>query len=110
MSPDWQAALAYALTGERLSVRPSPTPDPVALLAELSALGWTQKRLTVSARAARQVPAELMAGLGAAQFWAALAELRHRIGADGMSPQAPTGRTVLTRDEQRLRADRPPHW
>jgi hypothetical protein len=110
VSPDWHAALAYALTGEWLPVRPAPTPDARTLLAELTALGWSGERLAVAARGGRQVPPELMAGLGAAQFWAVLAQLRREIGAGGAVPQAPTGRTRLTVEEQRLRADRPPHW
>lgn len=110
MNPDWHAALAYVLTGQRLPVTPAPSPEPAALLAELSALGWSGERLTTTATVARAVPPELRAGLGAAQFWAVLAQLRAEVGARGTVAQAPSRRTLLTAEERRLRAERPPHW
>lgn len=110
MSPDWQAALAYAVTGQRLAVTPAAAPDATALLTELAVLGWGPERLATTAGVARVVPPDLMAGLGAAQFWAALAQLRREVGASGAVPRSPSQRTALTPEEQRLQADRPPHW
>lgn len=106
----WHVALAYALTGERIPLTPVEIPDQELLLAELAELGWSGTRLAEAARTARQVPSDLMAGIGAAQFWALIAQLRSVIGADGQIWTAPTRRTRLNAEEQRLAADRPPHW
>lgn len=109
-TPDWHAALAYALTGARLPVTPARAPDPKALLTELATFGWGSEQLAAVAGVAHAVPPDLMTGLGPAQFWAALAQLRREVGASGVVPQAPTRRTDLTAEEERLLADRPPHW
>ena len=51
-----------------------------------------------------------MEGIGAAQFWAALGELRRalRVAAPG-SAAAVTADRPLTPEESRLLTDRPPH-
>ena len=48
-------------------------------------------------------------GLGFARFDAALAEARRELGLDGLHRELMAERG-LNRDEQRLAADRPPHW
>ena len=55
------------------------------------------------------VPAELMTGIGAAQFWAALADLRQTLGIRDPGGSAVTADRPLTLDETRLAAERPPH-
>jgi hypothetical protein len=49
-----------------------------------------------------------MAGLGAAQFWAAAAELRRRLAAPQAAVTVAEERP-LTADERRLMQDVPPH-
>lgn len=101
----WHQALVYALTGRR---RPElgrqRSPDLVVLADWLrsEAAGDLATWPTV-------VPADLMAGIGPAQFWAALSQLR-----DGLRPAAAPNPPVLadrplTADERRLLTDVPPH-
>ncbi|WP_425308251.1 hypothetical protein AADG42_05665 [Ammonicoccus fulvus] len=107
--PGWHTALGFALTGEWLELPPAELPDPETLLAQLADAGWSGERLAEAARQSHQVPADVVATLGAAQFWAVLVDLRRRVGATGeVRPPAMT--RPLTADERRLAADRPPHW
>lgn len=106
------SAIGLALTGQRL-----PLDDPARLGAQLEALGFSPRRLR-ELRAARQaeraawpfaVALEERLGLGFARFDAALAEARRELGLDGLHRELMAERG-LNRDEQRLAADRPPHW
>ena len=54
------------------------------------------------------LPADLAAGVGAAQLWAGVAELRRRLGA-GASEAGVAAPRPLTADERRLLQDVPPH-
>lgn len=118
MSPGWHRALAFALTGERLDIAEQDAPRPAGLVAELSALGWDAEALAAHALAAlaRQepwphpVPADLRAGLGAAQLHAALGSVRAALGLEVLERRAPSNRTRLDADERRLVADVPPHF
>lgn len=105
-------ALGLALTGERL-----PLDDPATLAVQLEAAGFGRERLS-SLRAERQagrlswpfpVPVDELRGLGFARFDAALAEARESLGLAGLHSQ-PQASRPLDRDEQRLSAERPPHW
>lgn len=107
--PGWHAALGFALTGEWVDLPPAELPDPEALLAQLADAGWSGARLAEAARQPRQVPADIVAALGAAQFWAMLVDLRRRVGATSEVRQ-PAASRPLTADERRLADDRPPHW
>lgn len=117
--PRWNAALAYAISGRRWDdLAEAGTPD-LALVADRirqrfpggpSAL---QAEITSRRQAGEpwpyDLPADLRAGLGAAQWLAAVAELRQRL-AVGPQPDRP----VLSNrrpdaDEQRLLRDVPPH-
>lgn len=113
MSPEpargWHAVLGFALTGEWLDLTEVESPEPDALLAELAAAGWSGVRLAEATRQPRQVPAGVVAALGAARFWAVLVDLRRRVGAVG-EVRLPAAARPLTVDERRLTADRPPHW
>lgn len=112
-SVDWHAMLAFALTGEWLVLQEGTgaqsAPDPDRLLADLAALGWSGSRLAESAATPRAVPVEQMRALGPARWTVVLQELRRRV-----SVGAPGVRRISHRsmnpDEQRLSADRPPHW
>ena len=104
----WHQALAHALTGRRFpELGQQDAPDLDVLTAFL------QPRLGVDVdpaalREPHPLPADLGAGLGAAQVWAAVAELRRRLG----SVPPPVGVTrsrPLTADERRLLQDVPPH-
>lgn len=106
------SAVGFALTGERLRL------TSVAELAEqLAAAGYTVEVLT-ELRGARQaaklpwpfpVPLEERRAVGFARFDAALADARRVLGLAGLTGTLRVERP-LDRDEQRLAADRPPHW
>ena len=109
---DLAAALALALTGVRIEPASLETlPD------DLAAAGFDAARLAELRQAAQEaqrpwpfpVPLEERRGLGFARFDAALAQMRQILGLDGLSRQL-QARRPLDRDEQRLAADRPPHW
>jgi hypothetical protein len=111
--PAWHQALAYAVTGQSLpDLGRQRQPDVPALAAQLEALAASRDvDLSWSAPDTDYlVPPDLMEGIGAAQFWAALAELRRalRMSAPG-SAAAVTADRPLTPEESRLLADRPPH-
>lgn len=105
-------ALALALTGERLTI------DDVGSLAQgLAEQGYPAERLADLRHAAQQaerpwpfpVPLEVRREVGFARFDAALARAREELGLTGLISTLPAERP-LNRDEQRLLADRPPHW
>jgi hypothetical protein len=117
MSPRWQAAVAYALTGTEPSVTETGQADPAAALAELASLGWTAERVGAHARevvAAERpwphpVPAELRQGCGPAQLQAAVTRARELLGLVTLEVRPPSRRHRLTADEKRLLAEVPPH-
>ena len=81
--PAWHQALAYAVTGQSLpDLGRQRRPDVPALAAQLEELAANRDiDLTWSAADADYlVPPDLMEGIGAAQFWAALGELRRALG------------------------------
>ena len=95
----WHQALVYALTGQR---RPDlgrqDGPELEALLAALPPGPY----------GAHPVPADLLVGIGAAQFSAVLTALRTRLPR-GAGPAPVLVDRPLTADERRLLADVPPH-
>jgi hypothetical protein len=101
----WHQALAYAVTGRRypeLGRQERPDLEQVTeflrpLLADLEP------------RPPQPVPADLAAGLGPAQLWAAVAELRRRLGVDPSRASTAVADRPLTQEEQRLLRDVPPH-
>ena len=106
--PAWHQALAYAVTGLRfdeLGRQSSPDLDAVTaflrprLGADVDPAGLLQPH---------PLPADLAAGLGAAQLWAGVAELRRRLGAGAFDTAVAKPRP-LTTDERRLLDDVPPH-
>jgi hypothetical protein len=113
----WHQALAYAITG-RLVPELGEQGDPdVAALAEQLRGGPGevgspgQPDLRADRPWPHPVPAELMTGLGYAQFAAALAQLRQALGlngplavAAGRDPSAP-----VSAEERRLLDEVPPH-
>ncbi|NHB84452.1 hypothetical protein G7085_07090 [Tessaracoccus sp. HDW20] len=84
---------------------------------DLAAAGYDADRLAGIRHAAQEgqrpwpfaVPLEERRALGFARFDAALAEARRVLGLDGLNRHL-QARRPLDRDEQRLSADRPPHW
>lgn len=105
-------AIGLALTGERLGLAGS---EPLG--EELAAAGYDLAELH-RVREERQlhheawpfpVPLEERSAVGFARFDAALAEARVELGLTGLSAAKPAHRP-LNRDEQRLQAERPPHW
>ena len=111
--PAWHQALAYAVTGQILpDLGRQRQPDVPALAAHLEELAASRDiDLSWSAPDTDYlVPPDVMEGIGAAQFWAALGELRRAllIAAPG-SAAAVTADRPLTPEESRLLLDRPPH-
>ncbi|GAB3922357.1 hypothetical protein GCM10011575_14020 [Microlunatus endophyticus] len=115
----WNAALAYAITGQRWDdLAESGKPELVQLADEIRRRypgGVEALQARIIGRVQQdepwpyEVPDDLRAGLGAAQWWAALSQLRRRL-AVGPQPDRP----VLSdrkpdADEQRLLRDVPPH-
>ena len=109
--PAWHQALAYAVTGLRLPELGRQRQPDVALLAQqLKQLAADDPSWTWFAEPADHlVPGELMAGIGAAQFWAALADLRRTLGITDPGSSAVAADRPLTLDETRLAEERPPH-
>lgn len=107
VDPTWHPALAYALTGRRMDELGRQTqPDVPALLAALGGHATPQELL----RSTYVVPAELMEGLGAAQFAAALFAVRTAIATQpGATPAPVVSSRLLTVDERRLLSEVPPH-
>lgn len=105
-------ALALALTGQPLAVASTES-----LAEELAAQGYPPKRLAVLRQAAQAreerwpfpVPIDVLREVGFARFDAALARARAELGLTGLI-SATTVQRPPGRDEQRLLAERPPHW
>lgn len=115
----WHQALAYAITGERwdgLGEQSAPDLAGLAALIESRcAGGLPQLRDTVARRRSAgepwpyPVPADLRAGLGAAQWLAALTQLRRHLDLDPATPRPVLSSRAPDADERRLLADVPPH-
>jgi hypothetical protein len=105
--PAWHQALAYALTGVRFAdLGRQPRPDLDALTALLRPRLATQVDPAELTRV-HPLPADLADGLGSAQLWAAVEELRRRLTAP--PPVVVAEQRPLTADERRLLQDVPPH-
>jgi hypothetical protein len=105
----WHQALAYAVTGRRfeeLGQQAAPDLDEIVAFLE-PRLGVDLDRAVLAQ--SHRPPADLMAGLGAAQFWAAAAELRRRLPAQQAAAATVAEERPLTADERRLMQDVPPH-
>lgn len=112
-APRWHAALAYALLGPPVRDLVEPgAPSAARLLADLGG-AETVRRAVVTARESGtwpyQVPDELAAGLGPAQFAAAWTAVLTALGPLSTSSRPVLADRPLTADERRLLIDRPPH-
>jgi len=112
-SPAWHQALVYALCGQRLSeLGQQDKPDLDELVRILSDDADLVSRVQVQRRSGgwpHPVPNDLMAGLGWAQFSAALTVLITRLDlAPGSATHGPSTRSPDS-DERRLLHDVPPH-
>ena len=105
----WQEALAYAVTGRRyaeLAGCPGPAVD--ALVAFLQPrLGADLDRSELLRP--HPLPQDLRHGVGAAQLWAAVTELRARLAPPAPGAVAVVREGPLTAAEHRLVEDVPPH-
>ena len=112
LEPAWHQALAYAVTGRRLEgLGRQRQPDVAELARQLEQSATADPSWTWSTELGDHlVPAELMEGIGAAQFWAALADLRRRLGIADLGGSAVTTERALSPDETRLSSERPPHY
>jgi hypothetical protein len=108
----WHQALAYAVCGRRLEQLGSQRrPDIAALTTALRDLAEEGALILPSSSdpAVHSVPNDLMQGLGAAQFHAALSALRGELGL-GVALRATVAPSrPLTPAEHRLIEDAPPH-
>jgi hypothetical protein len=111
----WHRALVYAVTGQRrsdLGVQPAPDLKELQRVLRSDELGELVRAHRDSGRPwPLPVPAELMAGLGYAQFAAALAQLQSALGLEAVRPSRDTtSRTrALSAGERRLLDEVPPH-
>lgn len=117
MTHTWHRAIAWALVGEDVPLPVGDTPDVNRLPEQLAEMGWPADRVIARAGQAVaegawpfRVPADLRAGLGAAQLHAAIQAARTVYGLDVLSTRPPSRRTALTADERRLLDDVPPHY
>src|SRR4051812_17766769 len=111
--PRWHAALAYALLGPPVRDLTEPgVPNAPRLLADLGGAD-TVRRAVIAARDSGtwpfEVPAELTAGLGAAQYAAAWTSVLSALGPLTANARPVVADRALTAEERRLLADRPPH-
>ncbi len=100
----WHAALAYAVTGCRWDLGRQVAPDVDAVVALIRLRASPEQRMGPP----HQVPADLMDGIGAAQFHAASAQVRDAL-APASGPPPVVADRALSADERRLLADVPPH-
>jgi hypothetical protein len=104
----WHQALAYAVSGRRFEeLGYQAAPDLEEMVAFLEPKFGVDLDRAVLERPHRP-PADLVAGLGAAQLWAAVADLRRRL-ARAEAAVTVTQERPLTTDERRLMQDVPPH-
>lgn len=107
--PAWQEALAYAVTGRRyaeLAGRPGPDVDElVAFLKPRLGADLDRSELLRP----HPLPQDLRQGIGAAQLWAAMTELRARLAPPAAGPTAVVREGPLSAAERRLVEDVPPH-
>jgi hypothetical protein len=108
----WHQALAYALCGCRLEqLGRQRSPDIAALSTALHDLAEEGVLILPSSgdQAVHSVPKDLMQGLGAAQFHAALSALHSELGLGVAHRSAVAPSRPLTPEERRLNDDAPPH-
>ncbi len=106
LDPAWHQALAFAVTGRRLDgLGRQAAPDPVALAVLLR-----DAHQADGVRGRHRVPPELMTGIGAAQFQAALTELQTALWPIVGARTPVLADRALTEDERRLLVDVPPHY
>ena len=108
----WHQALAYAVCGCRLEqLGRQRSPDVAALSRALRDLAEEGALILPSSgdQAVHSVPQDLMQGLGAAQFHAALSALRSELGLVVAPRSEVAPRRLLTPAERRLNEDAPPH-
>jgi hypothetical protein len=105
--PAWHQALAYALTGHRYpELGRQQQPDVAAVAAFL------RDRRPPGSTAfgpPHRVPPELAEGIGPAQFWAAVTELRRHLDREARPPVPVIADRALSADELRLLREVPPH-
>jgi len=115
MAASLSSLLAYALTGEHLTIRDTDG-STEGFLKALDEAGWPPEKVVhVATQAWEQeaswpypLPPHSLDSVGPAQWYAALTDVRAKLGLDAIR-QAPSRRTVLNEAERRLMADLPPH-
>lgn len=116
----WHQALTFAITGQRWDSLDEHDPPDVRRLLDAVQSRVPLAELTSELEKLRRrgdpwpypVPADLMTGLGYAQFAAALAMVQAALRGRGVTPPAipkVTADRPPTADERRLHEDVPPH-
>lgn len=112
----WHRALAFAVTGEVVEgLGTQDVPDVTELADRLRTVYGDRLARDVAERQAAEqawpypVPAELMVGIGFAQFAAALRGLQSALGLSAFPAVPPARPRPLTPDEVRLLREVPPH-
>jgi hypothetical protein len=107
--PAWQQAVAYAATGRRYTELDGRSgPDLDALTAFLRSRLGVDLELSELAQP-HPLPEDLRGGIGAAQVWAAVVELRARLAPPATGATTVLRSGALTAEERRLVEDVPPH-
>jgi hypothetical protein len=103
--PAWHQALAFAITGQYAAGLGRQSQPDLAILASI-----LREHIAIDEPLGPSypVPPELRSGIGAAQFVAALSQLRRLLGSTGTVAPVVANRP-LTADERRLLSDVPPH-
>lgn len=115
MTASVSCLLAFALTGEDLPIRDIDGTS-MDFLTAMDSAGWSADRIRDHATQCEQtetpwphpLPPHSMDGIGAAQWYALLTQVRATLGLDVVHVP-PSRRTALTADERRLMEDLPPH-
>ncbi len=105
--PAWHQALAYAVAGVRLDGLGRQVRPDLDVLTALMRPRFETDLDPAELGRVHPLPPDLAEGIGAAQLWAAVAELRHRLSSP--VPVVVAEERPLTADERRLLHDVPPH-
>lgn len=118
-APAWDAALCFAIMGARfddLGVQTAPNPDRVRKVlvdripgGEQAIRDHVARRRDAGQPWPYPLPEELGAGIGYAQWSAAVGTLRRRLGLDRRAHRVVRSDVSVDSDDLRLMRERPPH-
>ena len=108
-------SIGFALTGQELALDDADI-TAAGIVAGLAGMGWDAQAVRRQAEQAwadelawpHPVPPHSLDAIGAARWYALLAQVRSALGVEAIH-LPPSRRTTLTADEKRLLDDLPPH-